>query len=228
MPSSADATKWEFGKLDVILDLPKFSCTSPTVAFTDKSSKPLPLDSITVAGGFRMKVTKLASGTTPGQGRITVPHFGTTYDVAFGSDLKINSKNEVIEGTVITLPNSEIFPAASIVKLANGVSDLDLKKLQVTEALTTRLQNLSSVAQFPVSMSSALTKMSEFLDVPTLDLPLDITITGIYFTPQGAMLGGFTAIGTDGKYLRMGVGGLTIHEKGITFDKLKLFLVENL
>ena len=232
VPSSTDATKWEFGKLDVILDLAKFSCTNSSVAFTNKSPGSLAVNkTVKVAGGFDMRITQLASAGTPGKGQIYVKLLGTTYDVVFGTDLKVNNTtgtNEVIEGVISTLPNAEIFPAASIVKLPNGVTDLDLKKLVVTEALTTRLQNLSSVTKFPVSMSSALAKMNEAIDLPTVDIPLDITLTGIYFTPQGAMLGGFTTIGTDGKYLRMGVGGLTLHEQGVTFDKLKLFLVENL
>ena len=229
VPSSADTTKWDFGKLDLVLDLPKFSCTAPTITTLDKSAGSLAANKkVKVVGGFTMEITQLASGATAGRGKITVPHFGTTYDVAFGTDLKINAKDEVFEGVISTLPNQDIFPADAIVKRTTGVLDLDLQKLQITEALTSKLQSLNSVTKFPISMSSALLKMSEMLDVPALDIPLDITLTGIYFTPQGAMLGGFTAVGTDGKYLRMGVGGLTIHQNGITFDKLKLFLVDNL
>lgn len=229
VPDSKDTSKWTFGKLDLILDLPKFSCTNSTVAFTDKSAGSLTANKkVKVAGGFDMEVTQLASSGTPGKGKVTVPHFGTTYDVAFGTDLKINSKNEVIEGVVITLPNQEMFPAASIVKLPNGVSDLDLKKLEVTDALVTKLQNLNSVTKFPISMSSALSKMNEMLELPSVDIPLDITITGINFTPTGAQLSGLTTVETGGKYLRMGVAGLTIHQNGITFDKFKLFLVDNL
>ena len=229
VPSDTDTSKWTFGKLDLVLDLPKFSCTNTSVAFTDKSAGSLSANKkVKVAGGFDMEILQLAGDATSGKGKITVPHFGTTYEVAFGSDLKINSKNEVIDGTVITLPNSEMFPAASIVKLPNGVLDLDLKKLEVTEALASKLKNLSSVTKFPISMSSALSKMNEMLDLPTLDIPLDITITGINFTPTGAMLTGLVAVETGGKYLRMGVGGLTIHQNGITFDKFKLFLVDNL
>jgi hypothetical protein len=41
-------------------------------------------------------------------------------------------------------------------------------------------------------------------------------------------LTGFVAVETSGNYLRLGVSGLTIHENGVTFDKLKLFLVDNL
>lgn len=230
VPDSKDTTKWTFGKLDLLLDLPKFSCTNSTVAFADKR----PAGSLSVgrtvkvAGDFNMEVTQLASGATPGRGKITVPHFGTTYDVTFGTNVKINSKNEVIEGNIITLANQEMFPASSFVRDANGLLDLDLKKLEITEGLMTKLQSLNSVTKFPISMSSALSKMNEMLELPSLDIPLDITITGISFTPTGAMLTGFTTVKVGDKYMRLGVAGLTIHKNGVTFDKLKLFLVDNL
>ena len=233
VPDSKDASKWTFGKLDLILDLPKFSCTSPTVAFTGTpSGSPTPNTTVKVAGGFDMKVTQSPSGSTSGKGTITVPHFGTTYDVAFGTDLKINAKSEVVAGVVTTLPNQDIFPSSCIDKATNGVSQLNLQKLEVTDALLSKLQSLNSVTKFPISMSSALSKMNEMLEMPSLDIPLDITITGINFTPTGAALTGLTTIGTNGKYLRMGIGGLNISNiekaKGISFDKLKLFLVDNL
>jgi hypothetical protein len=173
-------------------------------------------------------VTTAASGATPGSGKVTVPLLGTTYDVAFGSDLQVNSKNELIKGNIITLPNQEIFPAASIVKLPNGVTDLNLQKLQITQGLVAKLENLTSVTKLPVSMSSVLNKMSETFEIPSLDLPLDIAITGIQFTPRGAMFTGLTTIKTGDTYFRMGVAGLTIHDKGVSFDNLKLILVDNL
>jgi hypothetical protein len=134
----------------------------------------------------------------------------------------------VIEGIVTTLPNQDVFPSSCIDKAANGVTQLNLQKLEVTDALLSKLQSLNSVTKFPISMSSALSKMNEMLDMPSLDIPLDITITGINFTPTGAALTGLTTIGTDGKYLRMGIAGLNIHQNGISFDKFKLFLVDNL
>jgi hypothetical protein len=229
VPDGKDSAKWTFGKLDLMLELPKFSCTNSVVAFTDQSSGTVKAGtSISIPGGFSMSVTTAASGGTPGSGKINVPLLGTTYDVAFGSDLQVNSKNELIKGNIITLPNQEIFPAAAIVKLPNGVTDLNLQKLQITQGLVAKLENLTSVTKFPVSLSSVLNKMSETFEIPSLDLPLDIAITGIQFTPTGAMFTGLTTIKTGDTYFRMGVAGLTIHDKGVSFDNLKLLLVDNL
>jgi hypothetical protein len=161
-----DTSSWlglKYGKVDIKYAVPKFTCSVPDslVAVPKTTKATIAVGKPYKVGGFEFKVTKLASSNSAGEGTVRIPYLGTNYKVNFGTDLTVNTENEVFEGSVYTVPAEGVFAKEALV-MEKGALKVDMNKLKITKEFITTLQKAAnSYSDLPISFNKMMSKINE-------------------------------------------------------------------
>lgn len=218
---------WDFTLPEEVADNDFCNAVTPQLPKNQNPVTQIMVDEVIHVGHFDMLVTELqnASGdAAKGTGVILIPFMDIQVETEF-DNLKVNAKREAFGGRVQAVNTNDWVRRIS--GKADGSLDFsktdpifedDLNQL----ILSSRVINEDSPNRLPLSLKEPLEERY------SIDMPHDMIISELWFTPFGAAFNAFMLVPNgNGDFARFGVSDVGIDNSGFDISDLKLFLCEH-
>ncbi len=201
--------------------------TPPKLAKNQTPISQVFVDDVIHVGHFDLIISDVqnASGdAVKGSGSILIPFLDIEVEVNF-DNLKVNEKRDVFGGQINAirqdnwLLNIKAKQDGSLSFSDIGpISDVDV---QSVTALSRKI-NTDSPNQLPLSLREPL------LDLFNVEMPYDLIINEMWFTPQGARFNAMMMVPNGhGGFAKFGVAEVGIDDSGFDIANLNLYLAEH-
>lgn len=182
-------------------------------------ANPLSVNETIKYGAFDLTIQSL-TGQNSGTGSIDIPFTGKSVEVTF-TQLDVNESNQSFSGLIEVNVNS----------ILSGIQETTDGALAFTgtppdqswlSSVNAHLNQAANAVSLPLSLRSHLAPLG-------FNLPFDVLVTKIYFSPTGAATLNIMMLIPDGTggFYSFGASGIRAGKSGFDLDGLKLYLMQD-